>query len=177
MTQNADTVKSTESFSQWFIDTVIAYQVRHRQWFLSASEIADMVGVVNSTVYAWKTGTSKPRREQCSKIAEGLEEDLAAVLEAAGHTLTPANYPIRYSELAYTVLRDKKLNWSDEYRKMVTDAVNEASGTAFLSSSWKPAADALLRSEDSYGMRAERIAQIVQIWRNEHKQLNSQTGT
>jgi len=177
MPNDANTPELTESFADWFTDAVIRYQARHHMWLASVTDVADLVGVASSTVYAWKTGTSKPRREQCSKIAEGLEEDLAAVLEAAGHTLTPANYPIRYSELAYTVLRDKKLNWSDEYRKMVTDAVNEASGTAFLSSSWKPAADALLRSEDSYGMRAERIAQIVQIWRNEHKQLNSQTGT
>jgi|GEM_PF-4016393 len=177
MTQNADTVKSTESFSQWFIDTVIAYQVRHRQWFLSASEIADMVGVVNSTVYAWKTGTSKPRREQCSKIAEGLEVDIAEVLQAAGHALSPGNYPIRYNELAYNVSREKKYNWSDDYRKTIVDAVNEAGGAAFAASSWKSATDALLRSEDSYDVRAERIAQIVIFWRNEHKHLSNQTGT
>ena len=158
-----------QAFATYLKERVIDWQYKSRVWVTSATELGKMLGVSDVTANDWLRGKKIPRREHCLRIAHVLGVPATEVLEAAGY---PASQDDSYNTYAtlLTAVKDAE-RWPAEKREWVRLALEEALSPEFnfdpQAGEWKELATLVLHQKIAPLSKAEKIARIVTLWRQE----------
>jgi len=158
-----------QAFAAYLKERVIDWQYKSRVWVTSATELGKMLGVSDVTANDWLRGKKIPRREHCLRIAHVLGVSAVEVLEAAGY---PASQDDSYNTYATLLAAVKDADaWPAEKREQMRAALEEALSPEFnfnpKAVEWKELAALVLHQKVSPLSKAEKIARIVALWRQE----------
>ena len=106
---------SNDSLSGW-----LRRQIDRREW--SQADFARRLGLSNSVVSRWFTGTRVPSSAYCDLIADALGVDVDLVLTLAGHRPAPLDYDP--DDWASDIIgRAKRVDWRKPGRFATIDTL------------------------------------------------------
>jgi transcriptional regulator with XRE-family HTH domain len=158
-----------QAFADYLKERLIDWQYKSRVWVTSATEVGKMLGVSDVTANDWLRGKKIPRREHCVRIAHVLGVPAVEVLEAAGYPASQDDSYNTYATLLSAVAQAE--GWSEDKRQQVRSALEAALSPEFnftaAAAEWKELATLVLHQKSSPTAKAEKIARIVEMWRQE----------